>query len=89
MEFASRPCILRNQYPWDEEILVEDWAVKVGSEHKSVREYEIHDRNGKYNETGEGWIKANDFRKETNSINVMYNNVFWYLFSFTLFVINL
>jgi hypothetical protein len=27
-EFASRPCILRNQYPWDEEILVEDWTVK-------------------------------------------------------------
>jgi hypothetical protein len=28
-------------------------------------EYEIRDRNGEYNETGEGSIKATDFRKET------------------------
>jgi hypothetical protein len=54
-----------------------DKVQKPNISDKSVsREYKIHDRNGKNNETGDGWIKANDFRKGTNPINVMYNNVF-------------
>jgi hypothetical protein len=40
-EFASRPCILCNQYPWDEEILVEDWTVKIGAFQPGERTAEV------------------------------------------------